>query len=253
MSGDGVQWILINASPDVRQQIEATPALQPADGLRSSPIAAVVLTSGEVDCIAGLLTLRERQPFVLLATARIHAILDANPIFEVLARDVVTRRVIVPEEEIDLPGGIALRLFPVSGKVALYLEGAADDAEGDTVGAQLTQDGASLFYLPGCAGMTTHLAARLDGAEAVMFDGTLWQDDEMIQAGLGRKTGSRMGHMSVSGDAGTLAAFARLHVGQKILLHLNNSNPVLLADSPERAVVTRAGWDVAFDGMRVTL
>jgi pyrroloquinoline quinone biosynthesis protein B len=241
----------MNASPDLRQQIEATAELHPSTGLRSSPIGAVVLTGAEVDCVAGLLSLRERQPFELFATARIHAVLDANPIFDVLNRDIVTRRVIALDEDVILPGGVALRLFSVAGKVPLYLEGAAEAAEDDTVGARLSHAGAELFYVPACAAMTPALADRLRGADTVMFDGTLWRDDEMILAGLGPKTGRRMGHMSVSGEGGAIEAFAELGVRRKVLLHINNSNPVLLDDSPERAEIERAGWQVAFDGMRV--
>lgn len=211
----------------------------------------MVLLSGEVDAIAGLLSLRERQPFALFATARIHAVLDANPIFNVLARDVVTRRVLALEEQVSLPGGIALELFSVSGKVELYLEGDTDNADGDTVGAIVSRHGRSLAYIPACAAMTPLLRERLRGADTVMFDGTLWTDDEMIRAGLGPKSGHRMGHMSVSGDGGTIQAFTGLGVRRKILLHINNSNPVLLDDSPERAEVERAGWQVAFDGMQV--
>jgi pyrroloquinoline quinone biosynthesis protein B len=241
----------MNASPDLRQQIEATAELHPSTGLRSSPIGAVVLTGAEVDCVAGLLNLRERQPFELFATARIHAVLDANPIFDVLNRDIATRRVIALDEDVTLPGGVTLRLFSVAGKVPLYLEGAAEAAEDDTVGARLSHAGAELFYVPACASMTLALADRLRGADTVMFDGTLWRDDEMILAGLGPKTGRRMGHMSVSGDGGAIEAFAELGVRRKMLLHINNSNPVLLDDSPERAEIERAGWQVAFDGMRV--
>ena len=242
---------MLNASPDLRQQIAATPELHPNSGLRSSPIAAVVLLSGEVDAIAGLLNLRERQPFTLFASAKIHAVLDANPIFNVLARDVVSRRVVALDEQIALPGGITLQLFSVSGKVALYLEGSAENTDGDTVGAIVSQGGRSLVYIPACAAITPRLRDRLRGADTVMFDGTLWRDDEMIQAGLGPKTGRRMGHMSVSGADGTMQAFADLDVQRKILLHINNSNPVLLDDAPERSEVERAGWHVAFDGMRV--
>ena len=225
--------------------------MNPTTGLRSSPIAAVVLLSGEVDAIAGLLNLRERQPFTLFATAQIHAVLDANPIFNVLARDIVTRRVVGLEEQIALPGDISLQLFSVSGKVALYLEGSAENSDGDTVGAIVSQHGRRLFYIPACAAMTPQLTERLRGADTVMFDGTLWRDDEMIRAGLGPKSGRRMGHMSVSGEGGAIEAFADLAVRRKILLHINNSNPVLLDDAPERAEVERAGWQVAFDGMQV--
>ena len=253
VSGDGEHWVLLNASPDIRHQIEATPELHPSHGLRSTPIAAVVLTSGEVDCVAGLLSLREQQAFTLHASARIHTALDANPIFDVLSRDLVRRHVAELDGTVALPGGLALRLFPVPGKVALYLEGASEAADGDTLGAELSHGGRSLFYLPGCAAITPALAARLHSAAAVMFDATLWQDDEMIQAGLGHKTGQRMGHISLSGAHGTLAGFRDSPVRHKILLHINNSNPILLDDSPERAEAERAGWQVAFDGMRLEL
>jgi pyrroloquinoline quinone biosynthesis protein B len=263
ISADGDWWFLLNASPDLRQQIEAAPCLHPRRGLRSSPIAGVVLTGGDVDAIAGLLTLRERQPFTIYGTARIHQVLDANPIFEVLARDVVARRCVAVGAPIMLalpdgsPSGLSAELFPVPGKVPLYLEEAAVAPriiEGEeTVGAVISDGNHRIVFIPGCAGMTDALARRLQGADVVLFDGTLWTDDEMLRAGLGGKTGLRMGHMSVSGPDGTLAAFNALDVRRKILLHINNSNPILLDDSPERAAVAAAGWEVAYDGMEVQL
>jgi pyrroloquinoline quinone biosynthesis protein B len=261
VSADGQSWFLLNASPDLRQQIEATPCLHPRRGLRSSPIAGVVLTGGDVDAIAGLLTLRERHAFTVYATARIHAILDANPIFEVLARDIVVRQRIAVGARTMLArpdgssSGLSVELFPVPGKVPLYLENAAEPpaiGEGEeTVGAEISDGGRRMMFIPGCAGMTEALAHRLQGADVVLFDGTLWTDDEMPRAGLGAKTGLRMGHMSVSGPNGTIAAFRSIDVGRKILLHINNSNPILLDDSPERAEVAAAGWEVAHDGMEI--
>jgi pyrroloquinoline quinone biosynthesis protein B len=263
VSGDGENWFLLNASPDLRQQIAATPQLHPRHGLRTSPIAGVVLTGGDVDAIAGLLTLRERHAFTVYSTAGIHQILDANSIFEVLARDVVTRqRIVIAQPTIlalpdGAPSGLSLEMFPVPGKVPLYLEGTAyapDIIEGeDTVGAEITDGRRRLVFIPGCAAVTDTLAQRLQGAEAVLFDGTLWTDDEMLRAGVGSKTGLRMGHMSVSGPNGTMAAFNRIDVGRKILLHINNTNPILLDDSPERAEVVAAGWEVAYDGMEIRL
>jgi pyrroloquinoline quinone biosynthesis protein B len=263
VSADGVHWFLFNASPDLRQQIEANPCLHPQHGLRSTPIAGVVLTGGDVDAIAGLLTLRERQPFTVYATAHIHQVLEANPIFEVLARDVVTRQRISVHVPVTLalpdgsPSGLSVELFPVPGKVPLYLEdaGAAPPIlEGDqTVGAVITQGDRRLFFIPGCARMTPDLAHRLQGADAVLFDGTLWTDDEMIRAGVGSKTGMRMGHMSVSGPDGTISAFRPIDARRKILLHINNSNPILLEDSPERAETEASGWEVAYDGMEITV
>ena len=257
VSGDGERWFLLNASPDLRQQIGQTLCLHPREGLRSSPIAGVVLTGGDVDVIAGLLTLRERQPFTLLATDRIHGVLDANPIFEVLARDIVARQIVPLGQPVALDAGLTVELFAVPGKVPLYLEDGSDAPPievGETTVAAAVSDGQrTLFFIPGCAAMTPALAGRLRGADLVFFDGTLWQDDEMILAGLGPKTGRRMGHMSVGGPDGTMAGFRDLDVGRKIFIHMNNSNPILLDDSPERAMAAAAGWEVAYDGMEILL
>ena len=257
VSADGERWFLMNASPDLRAQIERTPELHPKAGLRSSPIAGVVLTGGDVDAVAGLLTLRERQPFSLHATAATHAVLDANPIFEVLARDVVARHVQALDRPFALDDRLTVELFAVPGKIPLYLEqpGQAPLIRTDatTVGAMITDGTTRVFFIPGCAAVTPELARRLQGADLVLFDGTLWRDDEMILAGLGQKTGLRMGHISVSGDQGTLAAFRSIDVERKILIHINNSNPILLADSPQRAAVEAAGWTVAHDGLEISL
>ncbi|WP_044560715.1 pyrroloquinoline quinone biosynthesis protein PqqB [Azospirillum sp. B4] len=262
VSRDGRRWFLLNASPDLRQQIAANPALHPSHGLRSTPISGVVLSGGDVDVIAGLLNLRERQPFTLHGTARTLGILDANPIFEVLARDVVARNILPLGQRVPLTGGglagtdsgLWVELFAVPGKVPLYLEsqdGPPPIVEGeDTVGVVVDDGDRRFLFIPGCAAMTPALADRLRGADLVFFDGTLYTDNEMIQAGLGSKTGLRMGHMSV--DA-TLAAFAGLEVRRRVFIHINNSNPILMDDSPQRRVVDQAGWEVAYDGMEITL
>jgi pyrroloquinoline quinone biosynthesis protein B len=265
VSADGRRWVLFNASPDLRQQIDANPDLQPGagDGLRSSPIAAVVLSNADVDHVAGLLNLRERQKLALYGHARILDVLARNSIFNVLDPAFVARRVLVPdvsEPLCDRDGaslGIRVRPFAVPGKVALWLEDGAVPAlgtvTGDTIGFEIASDKARFFYIPGCAAMTPDLAARLTGAPLVLFDGTLWRDDEMIRAGVGAKTGRRMGHMSCSGGEGSIAAFARLKVRRKLFVHLNNTNPLLIADSPERADAAAAGWDIAHDGMEIVL
>jgi pyrroloquinoline quinone biosynthesis protein B len=247
-------YILINASPDLRQQIVATPALQPR-GLRVSPIAAVVLTGAEVDQTAGLLTLRERGPFRLYATPATHATLAANTIFNVLAGDVVLRHPVGPDAPFDLPGGIEAELFQVPGKAPLYLEGSNPALAAETeanVGIELRAGGARLVFIPGAAKLTPAIAARLRDADVVLFDGTLFNDDEMIVAGAGEKTGRRMGHMPVGGRDGTLAALAGL-ARRRILIHINNTNPILVDGSPQRRAVEDAGFEVAEDGMRIEL
>jgi len=257
VSSDGRRWLLLNASPDLRAQIGQSRFLHPREGLRSSPIAGVVLTGGEVDNVAGLLTLRERQALTIYATAAVHAVLDSNPIFEALDRQVVTRHLVALETPVRTDLQLTFTLFAVPGKVPLYLEDPAAAPAVETgemaVGISVTDGRHTLHYIPGCAAMTPALADRLRNAELVYFDGTLWSDEEMIRAGIGQKSGLRMGHMSVSGPEGTVAAFRELGVRRKVLIHLNNSNPVLLDDSAERAAVTAAGWEVAYDGMEIEL
>ena len=258
VSADGERWFLLNTSPDLRQQIENTQVLHPRRGLRHSPIAGVLLTGGDVDAIAGLLHLRERHAFTVWAPSTVIDVLTANPIFDVLAADCV-RRVAVPlETPIELGAGFSAELFPVPGKPPLYLEakrGIAIAESGDTVGVALSESSSDrrLFFIPGCAAITPALARRLRGAACVLFDGTLWRDDEMIRLGIGEKTGRRMGHISIAGADGAIAGFRELGVERKIFVHLNNSNPALVDDSPERAELEAAGWRVAFDGMEIAL
>jgi pyrroloquinoline quinone biosynthesis protein B len=256
VTGNDEGWTLINASPDLREQIGRSAFLHPRKGLRSSPIDSVVLTGGDVDAIAGLLTLRERQPFTLFATGKVQDVLEANPIFEVLARDVVQRERAALGVPIRLGSGLTIELFAVPGKTPLYLE--EDDApaitvDETTVAAAICDGRSTAFFVPGCAAMTPELADRLRGADLVFFDGTLWRDDEMIVQGLGSKTGRRMGHMSISGPNGVMAAFAGLDVKRKVFIHLNNSNPVLVDDTPERQEVEAAGWEVSHDGLEIAL
>jgi pyrroloquinoline quinone biosynthesis protein B len=263
VSGDGERWFLINASTDLRQQIEMRRILHPRHDLRSSPIEGVVLTGADVDAIAGLLHLRERQPFAIHASERVLGVLKANPIFGVLAEDCVRRQALSLGRPFELRhvdgsgSGLEVELFDVPGKVALYLETGRSSDElagkaGDTVGVEVRADGRRLLYIPGCAQMNDALKRRLAGASVVLFDGTLWRDDEMIRLGLGPKTGRRMGHMSVSGPDGTIAAFRDIPVERKILVHINNSNPILVDGSAERGLLVEEGWEVAYDGMEVS-
>ncbi|NKE46135.1 pyrroloquinoline quinone biosynthesis protein PqqB [Roseomonas frigidaquae] len=255
-SADGERWLLVNASPDLRQQIAATPALHPRPpALRHSPIGAVLLTGGEVDAIAGLLHLRERQPFDLLAAPQTLGVLDANPIFNALNPEFVRRRPIALEQGLAVLG-ISITAYAVPGKVPLFAEGTGDPGvaeDGEAVGLALSAGGGTLHYIPGCALMTDALRARLQGADCVFFDGTLFSDDEMIRLGAGPKTGRRMGHMPMTGPGSTVEAFEHMQVARRVFVHINNTNPALLSDSPERAQLAAAGWEVAEDGMEIRL
>lgn len=265
VSNDGERWLLVNASPDLRQQIEANPPLWPKIPPRHSPIRAVVLTNGDVDAVAGLLHLREGTPFAVYASPRTLAILDRNPIFEVLDRSLVPRRPLplgepfAPADAAGEPLGLEALAFPVPGKPPLWVEGeygerlVTDAEEGDVIGLELRAGGRRVVYVGNLARIDARVRERLSGADVVFVDATLWSDDEMIRQRVGTKTGRRMGHVSISGPGGVLDELADLPVDRKILIHINNTNPVLVADSPERTAVEAAGFEVAFDGMEIVL
>jgi pyrroloquinoline quinone biosynthesis protein B len=266
VSCDGTNWFLVNASPDLRQQLTATPQLHPKHGqLRHSPIAGVILTNGEIDAITGLLSLREGSPFSVYAHARVLDILRDNSIFNVLGEKNVKRLPIEVDRPFEpalpdgAPSGIEVLAFPVPGKGAWYLEGKAHptggDAAGDTLGLRIADkaSGKYFFFLAACARATDELKQRIKGAPLVFFDGTVWRDDELIVAGLGQKTGQGMGHIAMSGKDGAIESLAGLDIARKVFLHINNSNPVLLNGSHERRHAEQAGWLVPADGTEIVL
>ena len=266
VSRDGKHWFLVNASPDLRQQLTATPQLHPRDGqLRHTPIAGVILTNGEIDAVAGLLSMREGSPFAIYAHPRVLAILKDNSIFNVLGEKHVKRLPITVDKPFEpalpdgTPSGLEVLAFAVPGKGAWYLEGKAHpgggDAAGDTLGLRIAEkaSGKYFFFLAACAHVTDALKARIQGAPLVFFDGTVWRDDELIAAGLGQKTGQAMGHIAMSGKNGAIEGFADLDIAQKVFLHINNSNPAWLNGSDERRHAEQAGWQLAADGTEITL
>ena len=259
VSADGTQWFLLNASPDLKQQIVANAPMRPRGHGRHSPIAGAVMTNADVDHVGGLLSLRERQPLVLYGTERVLATLAANPIFTVLDESVVERRAMTLDQPMPLcvpggaPSGLSLEAFAVPGKQALWLEDQPGSRE-DTIGLLLRDNhGTTLAYVPACAAITDGLRQRVAGVALLLFDGTLWQDDEMIASGVGSKTGARMGHVSISGATGALAGWKDADVRRKLFIHINNTNPVLIDGSPERNAVLDAGWGITEDGQEFTL
>ena len=264
---DGNKWFLFNASPDLRQQINENIELQPKKGIRHSPIQGVFLTNGDVDHIAGLLNLRESHPLSIYATSKVLKILKNNSVFNVLnpkfveRREVKLNKTILLEDKNKNSLDIEVEVFPVPGKVALYLE---DETKGkdfgteeeDTIGLKIVDKKTKkyFFYLPACAQMTENLKNKLKNAPLVFFDGTLWKDDEMLLAEVGvNKTGTRMGHMSMSGPKGTIKMFKDLNVEKKFFIHINTTNPALLEDSDQRKEINEEGWEVSYDGMEVNL
>ena len=266
ISADGEHWFLINASPDLRQQLIVTPQLHPAKGrLRHSPIAGVILTNGEIDAVAGLLSMREGSPFTIYAHPKVLAILKANSIFDVLNEKNVRREPIEIDAafELILPdgkgSGMEILPFAVPGKGAWYLEGKAhpggNSRDGDTLGLRIRDKVTDrhFYFIAACADVTDELKLRLAGASLVFFDGTVWRDDELISQGLGTKTGQGMGHISMSGKSGAIENLAGLAIDRKIFLHINNSNPALIADSAERKALEHAGWRIPADGTEIVL
>jgi pyrroloquinoline quinone biosynthesis protein B len=263
ISADDNHWFLVNASPDLRQQLTKAPQLHPAKGqLRHSPISGVILTNGEIDAIAGLLSMREGWPFTIYAHAKVLATLQANSVFNVLGEKNVKRQPVEIDQAFEpaladgSPSGIEILPFEVTGKSAWYLEGQRQsDRAGDTLGLRIRDKatGRFFYFLAACAEVTDDLKSRLKGAPLVFFDGTVWRDDEMIMAGLSTKTGRSMGHIAMSGETGAIAALESLGIKRKIFLHINNSNPAWLHDSEERRAAEHAGWQIPADGMEIVL
>ena len=266
VSADGAHWFLVNASPDLRQQLINTPQLHPRKGaLRHSPIAGVILTNGEIDAVAGLLSMREGSPFAIYAHPKVLAILTSNSIFNVLSEKNVARVPIEVDQAFEpklpdgSPSGIEILPFTVAGKGAWYLEGKAhpggNDGAGDTLGLRIRDKATDkhFYFLAACADVNDELKARLNGAPLVFFDGTVWRDDELILAGLGTKTGRGMGHIPMSGHKGAIESLADVAIDRRIFLHINNSNPALLHGSAERKIAENAGWQIPADGTEIVL
>ena len=267
VSLDRKKWFIFNASPDLRQQLWNNPELMPSedDPLRYSPIMGVVLTNADVDHIAGLINLRESQPFNLYATKRVLEVIKNNNVFNVLNPKFVNRIPIKLQEYVELlynngeKSKIVIKPFSVPGKVALWLE---DDHKGpdlgsveeDTIALEIkVDDRKTFFYIPGCASVPDWLKNKISGSDVLMFDGTLWTDDEMIKDNVGIKTGKRMGHISIEGIDGSLKRLDDINVGKKVFIHINTTNPVLLENSKERKIANQHGWEIAYDNMELEL
>lgn len=255
VSVDGLKWALLNCSPDIREQIAATPALQPRR-LRHSPVTDIVLTNADIDHIAGLLSLREMQPLTIWASENVQSHLKANSVFSVLNRSVVTFQTITIGKTFQPFENLSITAFDVPGKVPLYQEqesGFAVSRNGNTVGLNVESHGKTFSYVPGCGEIDTQLLTDLASSDVVFFDGTLFCDDEMIASGTGHKTGRRMGHVPVSGPDGALKGLETLTARSRYFVHMNNTNPLLIDGSRERVEAEAAGWIVSYDGLEIEL
>jgi len=263
VSADGERWFLLNASPEIRSQIESFAPLHPRSP-RHSPISAIVLTNGDLDHCLGLLSLRESHPIVIYATDRVRrGFTEANVLYRTLQRfpEQVTWRVLEAEKEAELcgldgePSGLALKSIPAPGKPPIHLESSAGSDPGENIGVVVRdqRNGKRLAYFSAAAGITPPMRSALDDADCVFFDGTFWASDELIALGLGTKRAEEMAHLPVGGKGGSLEALAGLRASRRIYIHINNTNPLLRADSPERAQAEASRWEIAYDGMEVAL
>ena len=266
ISSDRKKWHIFNASPDLRQQLWENPELMPSpdDPLRYSPIMGVILTNADVDHTAGLINLRESQKFNLYATKRVLDVLGKNSIFNVLNPKFVNRIPVELNNSFKLYDtennftGITVKPFAVPGKVALWME---DESKGknfgsveeDTIALEVSDAKKKFYYIPACASIPDWLLKKLDNSELIFFDGTLWQDDEMIIQNVGIKTGKRMGHISMSGTDGSIEILNKINLNRKVFIHINTTNPSLLENSKERKIANDNGWEIAYDTMEIKL
>ena len=262
LTANGRDYVLLNASPDIRTQIEQCSALHPRTP-RDSPIVAIVLTNGDVDHCLGLFSLREWQPLVIYATTSVwHGLVERNVLFRTLDRFAghLTWRELVVDSEQELrsvsgiPLGLTMQTVAAPGKVPLHLEGIAPPAADQNIGLVLAADSstARLAYFPSVAQITETIHQTLAQADVVVWDGTFWSNDELIRQGLAERLAQEMAHVPISGKNGSLAGLSDL-TSRRVLTHINNTNPILRDDSWERGSVTAAGWNVAYDGMEFKL
>ncbi len=253
--GDG-PWFLVNASPDARQQLEAITDPD-VDGVRSPPIAGVLLTDAEIDHTAGLLLLRESAtPVRVYGQAGIaRALRDGYPVLSILERYCgLDWHTLEPEQAWSLEGSsLTVDPFYVGGDAPRYLDGSGVELEANGFVFRDRAGGGVVTYVPGLARIDDAVLDRFAASDLVLVDGTFWRDDELAMLGISARSARDMGHLPLSGPGGTLEVLAGLERPRKALVHINNTNPILLEDSPERAAVLRAGVEVAYDGLEVEL
>ncbi|UXY51273.1 pyrroloquinoline quinone biosynthesis protein PqqB [Pseudomonas tohonis] len=261
LSDDGVNWVLCNASPDIRAQIEAFPALQPARRLRDTAIAAVLLMDSQIDHVTGLLTLREGCPHSVWCTEMVHQDLTSGfPLFTMLQHwngGLAWNPIALDGEPFTIPACPGLRFTAIALRSSAppYSPHRGNPHPGDNIGlfVEDLRTGGSLFYAPGLGQVDEALLGWMRRADCLLVDGTLWRDDEMRVCEVGDKLGSEMGHLPQSGPGGMLEVLDGLQDKRRVLIHINNTNPILDADSAERAELDARGIEVARDGMAIRL
>jgi pyrroloquinoline quinone biosynthesis protein B len=260
-------WFLLNASPDLRQQILVTPELSVTSSSPGSPISTILLTSADVDCVMGLLHLREFHPLHIYSTLSVRRILtEENSLFRVLARSHPPARwdtlaldrliPLVPPSSLGAKDGLFCKAVPLQGGFPDYVSDSLKGSfppEEAVIGLQLVHKEKRFFYAPSVPGVGDDWQRSVDESDLALLDGTFWKDDELIQAKRSRRTAREMGHLPLWGERGMLKRTFRLGKTKRVLIHINNTNPVLNEESPEHRAVRDAGWEIAYDGMEFNL
>ncbi len=261
VSGDGENWVLFNASPDILTQIAEFPALQPARSERDSAIRAVLLMDSQIDHTTGLLMLREGCPHEVWCSDMVHEDLSTGfPLFRMLEHwngGLKHNPIPLDGSDFSIPGisGLQFRAIPVEGKAPPYSPHRHDPHKGDNIGVLVTDShsGKRLFYAPGLGNLTEATRELMEQSDCLLVDGTFWQEDEMASVGLGEKKAADMGHLPQSGETGMIEVLRPMNYPRKVLIHINNTNPILDEDSEQRRILDREGIEVAFDGMDIRL
>ncbi|MDF3834657.1 pyrroloquinoline quinone biosynthesis protein PqqB [Cupriavidus basilensis] len=260
LTEDGTHWLLVNASPDVLAQIRATPALQPARAPRDTGIAAVLLMDAQIDHVTGLLMLREhRSALPVYATPPVlQDLAEGFPLSRILSHYCTLETHCLPLDAspFTVPplDRLTLHAIPLDSKPPPYSPNRAAPRRGDNIGLRIVSaSGKRVFYAPGLGSIEPHVRAELDQADVILVDGTFWTDDEMRRLGLSPRLARDMGHLAQSGPHGMIAALDQAPAARKILIHINNTNPILVEDAPERRELAAHGIEVAYDGMEIAL
>ncbi|WP_248322768.1 pyrroloquinoline quinone biosynthesis protein PqqB [Caballeronia sp. Sq4a] len=263
ISDNGEDWLLVNASPDILAQIAANPDLQPARRVRDTGIAAVIVMDAQIDHVTGLLMLRERgTPLPLYATDAVWQDLSTGfPVTSILSHycGVEHRRIALDGAALRVPElpRVQIEALPLSSKAPPYSPHREAPEVGDNIGLVFTNSatGKRAFYAPGLGAIEPHVLDAMRGADLLLIDGTVWTDDEMIRLGLTKKTGADMGHLAQSGAGGMIEVLDSIERAEirKVLIHINNTNPILIEDGPERRMLSEHGIEVAHDGMSFEL
>lgn len=261
VSIDEQRWVLFNASPDIRTQFENFPGIQPKHGLRDTGVQAVVLVDSQIDHSSGLLTLREGCPLEVYTTDMVHQDLTSGfPLFTMLEHwngGLHWHKIELNSKPFKIEGIDGLQITPVvlTGKAPPYSPHRQDAHAGDNIGlfVEDLESESSLFYAPGLGIPTAQLISYFEAADCVLVDGTFWREDEMITVGVGTAMAQEMGHLPQSGKHGMIEFLRQFPDTRKILIHINNTNPILIEDSGEREILSREGIEVAYDGMTISL